>query len=44
MKTRLEYLAKHAEIGIIDLDVEDVESVDIEAIERQVTVYLGQLP
>lgn len=44
MKSRLEYIARHAEIGIIDLDSSDLESVDIEAIERQVAAHLSQLP
>jgi hypothetical protein len=44
MKARLDYIAKRAEIGIIDLDVDDVENVDIDALERQVSVHLGQLP
>jgi hypothetical protein len=44
MKNRLEYIAKHAEIGIIDLDANDVGSVDIDALERQVMVHLSELP
>ena len=44
MKSRLEYLARHAEIGIIDLDSDDVASADIDAIERKVAAHLDQLP
>ena len=44
MKARLAYIARHAEIGIIDLDVDNVESADIDAIERQVSTHLSRLP
>jgi hypothetical protein len=44
MKSRLAYIARHAEIGIIDLDSEDVASADIDAIERKVAAALSQLP
>jgi hypothetical protein len=40
MKTKLEYLVKHAEIGIIDLDS---ENLDIDSIERQVAAHLSQI-
>jgi hypothetical protein len=43
MKARLEYIAKHAEVGIIDIDVENVENMDIDAIERQVAAHLSQI-
>jgi len=39
MKAKLEYLVKHAEIGIIDLDS---ENLDIDSIERQVAAHLSQ--
>ena len=40
MKARLDYIAKHAEIGIIDLDS---DSIDIDSIERQVAASLNQI-
>lgn len=40
MKAKLEYLVKHAEIGIIDLDS---ENLDIDSIERQVAAHLSQI-
>ena len=40
MKAKLEYLVKHAEIGIIDLDS---ENLDIDSIERQVAAHLNQI-
>jgi hypothetical protein len=40
MKARLEYIVKHTEIGIIDLDV---ENIDIDLIERQVAAHLSQI-
>ena len=40
MKARLAYIAKHAEIGIIDLDS---DNIDIDTIERQVAAQLGQI-
>ena len=40
MKARLDYIAKHAEIGIIDLDS---DSIDIDSIERQVAARLNQI-
>lgn len=40
MKARLDYIAKHAEIGIIDLDS---DNIDIDSIERQVAAHLNQV-
>ncbi len=40
MKARLEYIVKHAEIGIIDL--ED-DKIDIDLIERQVAAHLSRI-
>lgn len=40
MKARLKYIAKHAEIGIIDLDS---DNIDIDSIERQVAAHLSQI-
>lgn len=41
MKARLEYIIKHTEIGIIDLDSDEI---DVDSIERQVASHLGRLP
>lgn len=41
LQARLDYIAKRTEIGIIDVDT--VESSDIDAIERQVAVQLDQI-
>ena len=43
IKARLEYIARYAEVGIADLEVDDVDSVDIDEIERLVTAYLNRL-
>jgi hypothetical protein len=40
MKARIEYIVRHAEIGIIDLDSDDI---DIDSIERQVAAHLSQI-
>ena len=40
MKLRLEYIAKHTEIDIIDLDA---EKLDIDTIERQIAAHLSQI-
>jgi hypothetical protein len=40
MKARLEYIVKHTEIGIIDLDA---EHIDIDTIERQIAAHLSQI-
>ena len=43
IKARLEYIARYAEVGIADLEVDDVDLVDIDEIERLVTAYLSSL-
>jgi len=40
MKARLEYIARYAEIGIIDLDS---NRIDIDSLERQVAAHLSQI-
>jgi hypothetical protein len=40
MKARIEYIVKHAEIGIIDLDS---DNIDIDSIERQIAAHLSQI-
>lgn len=40
MKARIEYLVNHAEIGIIDLES---DNIDIDSIERQVAAHLSQI-
>jgi hypothetical protein len=40
MKARLKYIVEHVEIGIIDLDR---ENIDIDSIERQVAAHLSQI-
>jgi hypothetical protein len=40
MKARLEYIGKHTEIGIIDLDA---ENIDIDSFERQIATHLSRI-
>ena len=40
IKARLEYIAKHTEIDIIDLGV---ENIDIDSIERQIAAHLSRI-
>ena len=40
MKARIEYIVKHTEIGIIDLDS---NNIDVDTIERQVAAHLSQI-
>ena len=40
MKAKLEYIARHTEIEIIDIDV---ENIDFEIIEAEVSAYLSRL-
>ena len=40
LRARLDYIAQHTEIGIVD---EDVASYDIDAIERKIEAHLGRV-
>lgn len=44
MKARLEYIARHANVDIVDLDSGNLASLDIDAVEAQVERQLRQLP